>query len=398
MSISNQLLDIAQNISKIHEAGQLAILDDSEYMRPTVSGSAIGVNDVNDTEHSLGVSVKSKNIFDKSHLKSTNLNAVGGTTQYDGETITFTAGSNVNNSSRVQIVLPKAWFVVGERYTISLECSVLPNIVLGTSNKIGDTTSFNIFGTFTETKQATFTISNLDKEYVSVFVYVRGSELTAGDTVTINNIQIELGTTATEYTSYITDFNGVEVVKSGLNLWRGNTTDNPQFDRNGYINPDGTISTHTNRVFRIPIKDTLKYNISRNDGEKLGVIIRYEDKDKNFISVDTSGYEKLCHLYTPPKNASYLLFNVSETAGNLYCFSIAESANNNWEEPKMGQTVTANADGTVEGLTSLSPNMTLVSDTEGVVINLEYNVDTKMYIDNELAKIKAELSAAIVNS
>ena len=101
-------------------------------------------------------------------------------------------------------------------------------------------------------------------------------------------------------------------------------------------------------------------------------------------------------MYTPPKNASYLLFCIGEVSGDSYCFSIAESANNIWEEPKIGQTVTAN--GTVKGLTSLSPNMTLITDTDGVFINFEYNIDTKMYIDNELAKIKAELSAAIVNS
>ena len=58
------------------------------------------------------------------------------------------------------------------------------------------------------------------------------------------------------------------------------------------------------------------------------------------------------------------------------------------------QTVTANADGTVDGLTSISPNMTIMSDTEGVVIDMTYNADTKMYIDNKLA----EISTAIVNN
>ena len=58
------------------------------------------------------------------------------------------------------------------------------------------------------------------------------------------------------------------------------------------------------------------------------------------------------------------------------------------------QTVTANADGTVEGLTSLSPNITVTTDTDGVVIDMTYNADTKMYIDNKLA----EISTAIVNN
>lgn len=40
------------------------------------------------------------------------------------------------------------------------------------------------------------------------------------------------------------------------------------------------------------------------------------------------------------------------------------------------ETYTPNADGTVEGITSLSPTMTLLTDTEGAVIHCEYNRDT----------------------
>ena len=39
------------------------------------------------------------------------------------------------------------------------------------------------------------------------------------------------------------------------------------------------------------------------------------------------------------------------------------------------QTVTANTDGTVDGLTSISPNITLIPDTEGVVVDCEYYKD-----------------------
>ncbi len=58
------------------------------------------------------------------------------------------------------------------------------------------------------------------------------------------------------------------------------------------------------------------------------------------------------------------------------------------------QTANANADGTVNGLTPVSPNMTLRTDTQGVFINLTYNADTKMYIDNKFN----ELSVALLNN
>lgn len=62
-----------------------------------------------------------------------------------------------------------------------------------------------------------------------------------------------------------------------------------------------------------------------------------------------------------------------------------------YEPYKTCLTATANVDGTVAEITSLSPNMTLFTDTCGVTINCEYNADTKMYIDNKIEKI-AELT------
>lgn len=46
-------------------------------------------------------------------------------------------------------------------------------------------------------------------------------------------------------------------------------------------------------------------------------------------------------------------------------------------------------DGTVEGVKSLYPTTTLVSDTEGVVLDVNYNADTKKYIDNKIAEVVA---------
>ena len=50
---------------------------------------------------------------------------------------------------------------------------------------------------------------------------------------------------------------------------------------------------------------------------------------------------------------------------------------------------TANADGTVEGIKSLYPNMTLLTDTEGVIVTAEY--------DRDINKAIAALEAAILN-
>ena len=44
-------------------------------------------------------------------------------------------------------------------------------------------------------------------------------------------------------------------------------------------------------------------------------------------------------------------------------------------------------DGTVNDIMSLYPNMSIMSDKSGVLINCEYNADTKKYIDNKIAEL-----------
>ena len=59
-------------------------------------------------------------------------------------------------------------------------------------------------------------------------------------------------------------------------------------------------------------------------------------------------------------------------------------------EPYKGAEYTPSADGTVNGVTSLYPNTTLTTDTDGVIIDCEYNRD--------INKAFAELQQAIISS
>ena len=46
-------------------------------------------------------------------------------------------------------------------------------------------------------------------------------------------------------------------------------------------------------------------------------------------------------------------------------------------------------DGTIEGVRSIYPTTTLYADTEGITLDVTYNVDTKKYIDKKIAEIAA---------
>ena len=58
-------------------------------------------------------------------------------------------------------------------------------------------------------------------------------------------------------------------------------------------------------------------------------------------------------------------------------------------EPYKGTTQIPATDGTVSGLSAVSPTMTLLTDTAGVTIDCEYSRDTNKVIDEILKKITA---------
>lgn len=60
-----------------------------------------------------------------------------------------------------------------------------------------------------------------------------------------------------------------------------------------------------------------------------------------------------------------------------------------YEAYKGQDTYTPIADGTVKGVKSIYPSMTIFTDNDGVLINCEYNADTKKYIDNKFAELQA---------
>jgi len=73
---------------------------------------------------------------------------------------------------------------------------------------------------------------------------------------------------------------------------------------------------------------------------------------------------------------------------DLSCFIVElSSKKSDYEEYKPIQTVLAAADGTVKGIRSLSPNISLITDSEDVILNCTYNADVKRYIDNKISEL-----------
>ena len=180
----------------------------------------------------------------------------------------------------------------------------------------------------------------------------------------------------------------VTVTRCGKNLFpypfNGTVYDNGiTFTDNGdgSITLNGTNNGESNSVLYIT-KDTY---ITIPKGEYIGV--------PSTSGVSIMGVEKGGGYLTLNKT---LILNEAVTLRSIYVQigkGVTETYNNIKIRPMLelgkisteyemycGEKYTPNADGTIEGLTSVSPTMTLLTDTEGVTVECEYNKDTNKVI------------------
>lgn len=112
----------------------------------------------------------------------------------------------------------------------------------------------------------------------------------------------------------------------------------------------------------------------------------FEDGSKGYIIINSTDptWDEYTRCFTYDKNITKIAFIVSYGAqsGGYITFS----------EPKLNvgyiqpyseyiepQKITANSNGTVNGLKSIAPNMTLITDNSEVKINCEYNLQRVLY-------------------
>ena len=249
-------------------------------LKLTQSGSSLIINNVSRIEHNLTVKLRGKNILptaddgiyyqgsikngspfiynssyyisDFNNIDVSDYRGVYAVIKLtEGESYTLTINNLVNNCETKQIKL-----VVGFRSSESM--------VFGTSETDNAVSSLDY-----NPSSLTFTVPN---GYPYCLVGFYNYPTVSGDTVSFDAMQLELGTTATAYTPYISDFRKVKVVK---------------------------------------------YSDSEGESEE----------------------------YIPY------------------------------------------ADGTVEGILSHYPSMLITTDTDGTIIDCEYNADIKKYIDNKIAEL-----------
>lgn len=386
--------------------------EQANAIKGKLSGEIVQAGDVSPVEHFLGVKARGKNLFNtgkfepaEDQTESIYVSAV----EVGAITLYCSAEHNGYYSTGLRLREVCRGLEPGKTYTLSAvtEATGRGYLYLHGANV-----------TWWYGKPQTMTEEMLDS--VIVLYSINGQTYGAAS-CTISNIQIEEGTEATEYTPYI-DPTTVKLTRCGKNILDysgdfeitqdGLTISYDAETRTFTVNGTPTsasfsinFGSHLFDIFAIPIGTQVTLSVEHLSGtltaESATNVFYLGNSDApgggrhNWFSVPfpTSGkkvntgaatkkYFNRTWLYIGGENS--ITFTSYKFRAQL---ELADAATD-YEPSDMATTVPAE-DGTVTGLPSVAPNMTLLTDTAGVNIECTYNRDTNAVLAEILEKIAA---------
>ena len=353
----------------------------SNALRGSASGEAVRLTDVSPLEHTLTVKLKNKNLFDISSvvgfqtIRDLTYQSYYGSVSED-KTATCRYGAYG------QGLVLKDWskYLKAGTYTISADC-YYPT----TANTVKYEITANLpqFGISSQNQSKTITPDTWTRLSFTVNVASEGNYYlllqpvgNAGAFYPINvkfkNIQLEQGSAATSYSPYIADFSSATLKRYGRNLVdisdgnsaaSASTVDITESCPRG-INIFG--SAYMERSVNQPCRLRIDYVV---DGET------------NYLFGEMMYSSGIGTVEgTIPASATQVNFTFQKlinTEGDIYWKNVQLEVGDSATDYRafQQQNYIANADGTVSGVTSISDDITLMTDTDGVIINAEYNKD-----------------------
>ena len=370
-----------------------------------LSGEIVRADDVSTVEHFPAVRVRSKNLFNADKIRPTGpfTNYAYITTAGDGA-VTIYSNATDNGYCSTGLTLRDICpdIVAGKVYTLS-----------GTTEAAERPWMYFLGANVTVVYGRSFTATE-DMLASNVVLYgFNGKESGAGS-CTISNIQIEEGETATNYAPYIAP-ETVKLTRCGKNMFDclsaakvlGNGTVTSRTASTMVVT--GPTQTWQACCFALPdslaghaiaVSGSWGINGSSKGGLRVQWVNNMGTTLGNIIAITTtSGVPAYGVVPAKPEGAAYLcLFVYSNTDGipaasdAITYSSIQVEAGDvatDFETYKTLQTFTPLEDGSVPGVTSLAPTMSLLTDTAGVTITAEYNRDTNQVVQKLIAAITA---------
>lgn len=353
--------------------------EQANAVKGNLSGAVVFADDVSTVEHNPVVKVHGKNLVNVDFIdgESSSDRAI---ILKDGDVIIFPASSgNVYGLYMNNSVLRME---VGKTYTASIRSvSAFDPSSYGWRLRYTDGTTVVLPHATT----ATFTV---EKE-VEKIIFRIGSPYQGNTESRVDGIQIEEGTVATEYEPYI-DPSTVTVKRCGKNLLPYPFTD-ATVTRKGVTftdNGDGTITVNGTAeattsfvLFDGKIAVNGAYTLSGiSGGSGSSYYIQPTCSDKAYPGTTDGGktYEW--------DGVMLKRIQINVVAGTVFSnmkitpmLEIGEIVTD--FELYNGTEHIPSSDGTVSGMTSVSPCMTILTDTEGAIVECEYNRDTNKVIE-----------------
>ena len=365
--------DFITEAQKVLDSIDETVSNTASAIVETVSGTAVALADVSPIKHTLNVKARSKNLIPYPFTNSTS--TINGVTFTDNGDGTITANGSATDNATYYF----GWYVANPiefpkgQYTLSgsPSGSDYEKYYLGLSFINNETTTDKAY------YENGLTIE-LDK--------VRAFYVVVKSGVTVNNLvfkpQLELGTEATPYAPYVADLSAIQLQRYG-----GNILPYPYYYTSRTLNG---ITFTVNEDTSITMKGTATANtyfylvVGKNFGDSsVSASTNASATNGEYTLSKWLMYftvRKETYIYIPKDTA------VDETIYPQLCKGTVLPP---YDPPKEPTTYTINADGTVDGVKSIYPTTTLIPNTDGVVIDTTYNVDTKKFILNEIAKTMA---------
>jgi hypothetical protein len=206
---------------------------------------------------------------------------------------------------------------------------------------------------------------------------------------------------------------GATVKKYGKNLFDASKLLKYKWsvDENGvYSGTSGTLSYYFNRTSGMPYMTfdgverlTLSFWGYFAEGQSPnGLYFQFKYEDGTAESFSVKSAVETYYTYTTKANAKPVALHFSYgNAGDMHYLrniQIEVGTEATEYETYVAPTEhTADANGIVSGVTSLYPSTTLLTDTEGVTIEAEYNKDINKVVNDIYQKLSA-LGVAVVNN